>query len=155
MIKAIVRLADPDNRGPARHSLGDAFTSSTAQARGRSSRCGPDARKVGQRGAKRNGSVPGGTGIGPGALPLAEAYVRWAEEVETHLQVLTFDFDVLNALQTGRYRRIRQLHEEPVWPTQLVRLEIAQQTNWLESLRGDLQLRIDRVAAAPGGSNDS
>ena len=46
-------------------------------------------------------SVAGGTGIGPGALPLAEAYVRWLEGVETHLQVLTFDFGVLDALQTG------------------------------------------------------
>lgn len=96
------------------------------------------------------GSVPGGTEIGPGVLPLAEAYVGWVEGVETHLQVLTFDFDVLDALQTGRYWRIRQLHEEPVWPTQVVRAEIAQQTSWLESLRDDLQLRIDRVAAAPG-----
>jgi rRNA-processing protein FCF1 len=96
------------------------------------------------------GSVPGGTGVGPGALPLAEAYVRWIEGLETHLQVLTFDFDVLDALQTGRYWRIRQLHEEPVWPTQLVRAEIAQQTSWLETLRDDLQMRIDRVAAPPG-----
>jgi hypothetical protein len=95
-------------------------------------------------------SVVGGTGIGPGALPLAEAYVRWVEGVETHLQVLTFDFDLLDALQTGRYWRIRQLHEEPIWPTQLVRAEITQQTSWLESLRDDLQLRVDRVAAAPG-----
>jgi rRNA-processing protein FCF1 len=95
-------------------------------------------------------SVAGGTGIGPGALPLAEAYVRWLEGVETHLQVLTFDFSVVDALQTGRYWRIRQLHEEPIWPTQLVRAEIGQQTSWLEALRDDLQLRIDRVAAAPG-----
>jgi rRNA-processing protein FCF1 len=57
---------------------------------------------------------------------------------------------VLDALQTGRYWRIRQLHEEPVWPAQLVRAEIAQQTSWLETLRDDLQLRIDRVAAASG-----
>jgi hypothetical protein len=95
-------------------------------------------------------SVAGRTEVGPGALPLAESYVRWVEGVETHLQVLTFDFDVLDALQTGRYWRIRQLHEEPIWPTQLVRAEIAQQTNWLESLRDDLRRRIDRVAAAPG-----
>jgi hypothetical protein len=40
-----------------------------------------------------------------------EVYVGWVEGVETHLQVLTFDFDVLDALQTGRYWRIRQLHE--------------------------------------------
>src|SRR5206468_4308224 len=83
-----------------------------------------------------------------GALPLAEAYVRWG--VETHLQVLTFDFAVLDALQTGRYWRIRQLHEEPIWPTQLVRAEIDQQTSWLADFRDDLQVRIARVVAAPG-----
>ncbi len=95
-------------------------------------------------------SVASGTGIGPGALPLAETYVRWLEGVETHVQVLTFDFDVIDALQTGRYWRIRQLHEEPIWPTQLGRAEIEQQTRWLEALRDDLRLRITRMAGAPG-----
>jgi predicted ribonuclease YlaK len=46
--------------------------------------------------------------------------------------------------------RIRQLHEEPIWTTQLVRAEIEQQTRWLEALRDDLQVRIDRMAGAPG-----
>src|ERR1039458_2267137 len=53
-------------------------------------------------------------------------------------------------LQTNRYWRIRQLHEDPVRPTQLVEAEIRQQTGWLQALRDDLQLRVDRIDAARG-----
>jgi hypothetical protein len=95
-------------------------------------------------------SVPAGTGIGPDALRLSDGYVGWVEGLERALQSLSFDFDVVEALQTNRYWRIRQLHEEPVRPTQLVEAEIRQQTGWLQALRDDLQLRVDRIDAARG-----
>jgi len=84
-------------------------------------------------------------------LPLAEAYVDWLAGVENQLHAVTLDFDVVEALHTSRYRRIRQLHEEPQRPVELVRAEIQQQTGWLEALRNDLQLRINRIEAASGG----
>jgi len=65
-------------------------------------------------------SVPGGTQIGPGAIPLAEAYVRWVETVENQLTASSLDLDLVDALHTGRYWRIRQLHEEPIRPVALV-----------------------------------
>ena len=95
-------------------------------------------------------SVPIGTGIGPGVLPLAEAYVDWVAGVENQLHAVTLDFDVVEALHTSRYWRIRQLHEEPQRPVELVRAEIQQQTGWLEALRSDLQLRLSRIEAASG-----
>jgi rRNA-processing protein FCF1 len=95
-------------------------------------------------------SVPIGTGIGPGVLPLAEAYVDWVAGVENQLHAVTLDFDVVEALHTSRYWRIRQLHEEPQRPVELVRAEIQQQTGWLEALRSDLQLRLNRIEAASG-----
>jgi rRNA-processing protein FCF1 len=95
-------------------------------------------------------SVPIGTGIGPGVLPLAEAYVDWVAGVENQLHAVTLDFDVVEALHTSRYWRIRQLHEEPQRPVELVRAEIKQQTGWLEALRSDLQLRLSRIEAASG-----
>jgi hypothetical protein len=95
-------------------------------------------------------SVPDGTLIGPGAVPLAEAYVRWVEAVEAQLHALSLDLDLIDALHTSRYWRIRQLHEEPIRPVSLVQAEIDRQTRWLEAMRVDLQQRIDRAAAAPG-----
>lgn len=95
-------------------------------------------------------SVPIGTGIGPGVLPLAEAYVDWLAGVESQLHAVTLDFAVVEALRTSRYWRIRQLHEEPQRPVELVRAEIQQQTGWLEALRNDLQLRLNRIEAASG-----
>jgi hypothetical protein len=95
-------------------------------------------------------SVPGGTLIGPGAIPLAEAYVRWVENVEGQLDALSLDLDLIDALHTSRYWRIRQLHEEPIRPVALVQAEIDRQTRWLEALRNDLQQRIHRAAAAHG-----
>jgi PIN domain len=95
-------------------------------------------------------SVPIGTGIGPGVLPLAAAYVDWLAGVENQFQAVTLDFDVVEALHTSRYWRIRQLHEEPQRPVELVRAEIQQQTGWLEALRDDLQLRLNRIEAASG-----
>ena len=74
----------------------------------------------------------------------------WLAGVESQLQAVTFDFGVVDALHTSRYWRIHQLHEEPHRPVQLVRAEIGQQTGWLEALRDDLQLRLDRVDAASG-----
>ena len=96
------------------------------------------------------GSVPGGTQIGPGAIPLAEAYVRWVETVENQLTALSLDLDLVDALHTGRYWRIRQLHEEPIRPVALVQSEIDRQAGWLEALRRDLQQRIHRGIAAQG-----
>lgn len=95
-------------------------------------------------------SVPGGTQIGPGAIPLAEAYVRWVETVENQLTASSLDLDLVDALHTGRYWRIRQLHEEPIRPVALVQSEIDRQAGWLEALRRDLQQRIHRGIAAQG-----
>jgi hypothetical protein len=95
-------------------------------------------------------SVPGGTQIGPGAIPLAEAYVRWVETVENQLTVLSLDLDLVDALHTSRYWRIRQLHEEPIRPVALVQAEIDRQAGWLEALRRELEQRIHRAAAAQG-----
>ena len=71
-------------------------------------------------------SVPGGQ-IGPGAIPLAEAYVRWVETVQNQLTALSLDLDLVDALHTSRYWRIRQLHEEPIRPVALVQAEIDRQ----------------------------
>lgn len=95
-------------------------------------------------------SVPGGTQIGPGAIPLAEAYVRWVETVENQLIALSLDLDLVDALHTSRYWRIRQLHEEPVRPVAVVQAEIDRNAGWLEALRRELQQRIHRAAAAQG-----
>jgi len=91
-----------------------------------------------------------GTHVGPGALPLAEAYVIWTDDVESQLTSLSFDTDLVEALHTSRYWRIRQLHEEPIRPVPLVQSEVDRQANWLEVLQRDLQARIARAAAAPG-----
>ena len=91
-----------------------------------------------------------GPGIGPGRAVLAAAYVDWLAGVENQLQAVTLDFDVVEALHTSRYWRIVQLHEEPQRPVELVRAEIQQQTGWLEALRNDLQLRLNRIAGASG-----
>ena len=95
-------------------------------------------------------SVSGGTLIGPGAIPLAEAYVVWVENVEGQLNALSLDLDLIDALHTSRYWRIRQLHEEPIRPVALVQAEVDRQTRWLEVLLDDLQQRIDRAGASPG-----
>ena len=95
-------------------------------------------------------TAPTGTGIGPGVLPLAAAYVDWLAGVENQLHAVTLDFDVVEALHTSRYWRIRQLHEEPQRPVELVRAEMQQQTGWLEALRTDLQQRVNRIDAASG-----
>ena len=89
-------------------------------------------------------------GSGPDALPLAEKYVDWVENVEGQLHSLTLDFGVAEALHTGRYWRIRQLHEEPVRPYYMVQAEIRQQTSWLEALRDDLRRRLARIDAGQG-----
>lgn len=91
-----------------------------------------------------------GTHVGPGALPLAEAYVIWTDDVESQLTSLSLDADLVEALHTSRYWRIRQLHEEPVRPVTLVQSEVDRQANWLEVIQRDLQARIARAAAAPG-----
>jgi hypothetical protein len=86
-------------------------------------------------------SVGGGTLVGPGAVPLAEAFVSWVENIELQLSALSFDDDLIDALHTERYWRIRQLHEEPIRPVALVQAEIDRQTRWLTALRQDLQTR--------------
>jgi rRNA-processing protein FCF1 len=91
-----------------------------------------------------------GTMIGPGAVPLATAYVQWVERVEGQLRSLAIDPDLSAALQTERYWHVRQLHEEPISPYQLVQAEVDQQTSWLQELRDDVQRRLDRSTAAQG-----
>jgi rRNA-processing protein FCF1 len=93
-----------------------------------------------------------GTLIGPGAVPLAVAYVQWADRVEAQLRSLAIEQDLATVMHTERYWRVRQLHEEPVSPYQLVQAEIDQQTAWLAELRDDIRRRLDRVSAAPGDS---
>jgi hypothetical protein len=67
--------------------------------------------------------------IGPGTVPLATAYVQWVERVEGQLRSLAIDPDLSAALQNERYWRVRQLHEEPILPYQLVQAEVDQQTS--------------------------
>jgi hypothetical protein len=95
-------------------------------------------------------SVGGATLIGPGAVPLAEAFVSWVENIELQLSALSFDEDLIDALHTERYWRIRQLHEEPIRPVALVQAEIDRRTRWLTALQQDLQTRLRKAAHAPG-----
>ena len=46
--------------------------------------------------------------------------MRWVEDVEGQLDALSVDLDLIDALHTSRYWRIRQLHEEPIRPVALV-----------------------------------
>lgn len=89
--------------------------------------------------------VGGATLIGPGAVPLADAYVSCVENIELQLAALSFDDELIGPLHTERYWRIRQLHEEPIRPVALVQAEIDRQTRWLETLQQDLERRLRKA----------
>jgi hypothetical protein len=95
-------------------------------------------------------SVGGATLTGPGAVRLAEAYVTWVENIELQFAALSFDDDLIEPLHTERYWRIRQLHEGPVRPVAMVQAEIDRQTRWLQTLKQDLQTRLNKAGDAPG-----
>jgi hypothetical protein len=90
-------------------------------------------------------SVGGATLIGPSAVPLADAYVSWFENIELQLAALSFDDEPIKPLHTERYWRILQFHEEPIRPTALVQAEIDRQPRWLEVLKQDLERRLRKA----------
>jgi hypothetical protein len=71
-------------------------------------------------------SVGGATLIGPGAVPLADAYVSWVENIELQLAALSFDDELIGPLHTERPNlacvkpvdRFDQVLEPPAQPVQ-------------------------------------
>jgi hypothetical protein len=92
-------------------------------------------------------------GVGPGGpdttSALRNAYLEWAEATESQLSGLTLDGDVITALQTPRYWRVRALHDDPR-PFRLVDAEVRQQVAWLQALLDDLKSRLAKISARHG-----
>ncbi len=80
---------------------------------------------------------------------LRDAYLTWVEATESQLHNISLDADLVSALHTPRYWRIRSLEVDPR-PFPLVDAEVTQQVDWLQWLLDDLNSRISRVRSAPG-----
>lgn len=100
------------------------------------------------------GSVPRG-----GFSPEAEAtylvrrqadYLDWAQVTEGQLGNVTYDPEVLTLPYTSAYYAILQFSPESPRAVAFIDSEIARQIRILESLRDDLQRRVERARAAPG-----
>lgn len=85
-------------------------------------------------------------------IGLRDAYLQWAENVESQLPYLTSDPRIATMLQTPRYGLIREIRDSNVqaapWP--LVRAEVEQHVAVLGGLREDLEQGIRWARAAAG-----
>jgi rRNA-processing protein FCF1 len=79
-----------------------------------------------------------------------DGYIDWADASAIQLTNVTNDTDVLALPYTPAYWEIRQLIPTSPRGLPLIDAEIARQAKNLEDLRGDLELRLNRVAGAHG-----
>ena len=79
-----------------------------------------------------------------------DAYLQWVETVESHLASLTSDLALIASVHNEHYWRLQDGGAKFARPLPMMTGELARQQDRFESLAGELEQRLDRIANAPG-----
>jgi hypothetical protein len=79
-----------------------------------------------------------------------QCFLDWSDRLETQLNYLTDDLDVLRPSDTARSRMIRELGSSTARPWPLIDAEVKFRVSIFRRMLADLERRISRTADPPG-----